>query len=67
VSCRTLLLSVVTGARLLIQIKKVRLHRQEWALDAGAACGKFPFYRRNKLLVFKARERGMEGMLQVIE
>jgi len=33
-----------------------------------AAVGKYPFYCRNKLLFFKShREKGMEGVLEVVE
>jgi plastocyanin len=32
------------------------------------AVGKYPFYCRNKLLFFKShREKGMEGVLEVVE
>ena len=32
------------------------------------AVGKFPFYCRNKMLIFKShREKGMEGVLEVVE
>lgn len=51
---------IAVDEKLSTDVKKIRF--------TPTAAGTYPFYCRNKLLFFKShREKGMEGMLEVVE
>jgi plastocyanin domain-containing protein len=51
---------ITIDEKLSTEVKKVRF--------TPTAIGKYPFYCKNKLLFFKShREKGMEGMLEVVK
>lgn len=51
---------ITVDEKLSTEVKKIRF--------TPTATGKYPFYCKNKLLIFKShREKGMEGMLEVVK